>query len=386
MGINSNIFICNKIYYWFIRQSMNILFIVDNNSYDMLRFINLFKTRNNISVDIQKLLKKKEISELQKYLYRLVKKKKITHLIIQTLQNFNWEILIFLKKEFNLKLILISPDCPYNYDNLNRGILELFDLLYTFHVDYLKKYIRKGINAKFFTEPKFINYKNTKKKFDISFVGRGKNRVERKKILDDLKSLKNIKTKFLLDQEISDYKMIKIIKQSKIHLNFTDTSSATIFGTGWSNKRKVNSFKGRIINILGANTFCLSQNDSVTKKLFPNGKGVIYFNNIEDLKKKLLFYINNDKKRSEIISKIDKKYLSNFSHKTVKKRIMAELKNLNFSNKKNPKVNYNFVIIFFQLRNLVRLCLLFRSKKEFFFILKRIFFLLKSSFRIIFKF
>ena len=365
---------------------MNILFVVDNSSFDMLRFVNLFNTRNNISVDVQKLLKKKEIFELQEFLYRLIKKKKITHLIIQTLQNFNWEILIYLKKEFNLKLILISPDCPYNYDTLNGGILELFDLLYTFHIDYVKKYRKKGINTKFFTEPKFINYINIKKKFDISFVGRGKYRDERKKILNELKNLKDIKTKFLLDQEISDYKMTKIIKQSKIHLNFTDTSSATILGSGWANKRKVNSFKGRIINILGANTFCLSQNDSITKKLFPNGKGVIYFNNTEDLKKKVLFYINNDKERLKIISKIDKKYLSNFSHKTVKKRLITELKNLRFSNKKNPKVNYNSVIIFFQLRNLVRVFLLFRSKKEFFFILKRIFFLLKTYFRIIFKF
>lgn len=365
---------------------MNILFLVDNSSFDMLRFVNLFNTRNNISVDVQKLLKKKEISELQEFLYKLVKKKKITHLIIQTLQNFNWEILTYLKKEFNLKLILISPDCPYNYDTLNKGILELFDLLYTFHIDYVKKYKRKGANTKFFTEPKFINYKNTKKKFDISFVGRSKFRNERIKILNELKNLKNIKTKFLLDQQISDYKMIKIIKQSKIHLNFTDTSSATIFGSGWANKTRVNSFKGRIINILCANTFCLSQNDSVTKKLFPNGKGVIYFNNTEDLKKKVLFYIDNDKERLKIISKIDKKYLSNFSHRKVKKRIITELKNLRFSNKKNPKVNYNLVIIFFQLRNLVRVFLLFRSKKEFIFILKRIFFLLKSSFRIIFKF
>ena len=122
------------------------------------------------------------------------------------------------------------------------------------------------------------------------------------------------------------------------------------------------------------------------QKIFPNGKGVIYFNNTEDLKKKILFYINNDKERLKILSKIDKKYLSNFSHRTVKKRIITELKNLRFSNKKNPKVNYNLVIIFFQLRNLVRVFLLFRSKKEFFFILKRIFFLLRSSFRIIFKF
>ena len=217
-------------------------------------------------------------------------------------------------------------------------------------------------------------------------MGRSKYRNERIKILNELKNLKNIKTKFLLDQQISDYKMIKIIKQSKIHLNFTDTSSATIFGSGWANKTRVNSFKGRIINILCANTFCLSQNDSVTKKLFPNGKGVIYFNNTEDLKKKVLFYIDNDKERLKIISKIDKKYLSNFSHRKVKKRIITELKNLRFSNKKNPKVNYNLVIIFFQLRNLVRVFLLFRSKKEFIFILKRIFFLLKSSFRIIFKF
>ena len=365
---------------------MNILFVVDNSSFDMLRFVSLFNTKNNVSIDIQKLLKKKEIFELKKFFYRLVKKKKITHLIIQTLQNFNWEILIYLKKEFKLKLILISPDCPYNYGTLNKGILELFDLLYTFHIDYVKKYKKKGVNTKFFTEPKFINYKNIKKKFDISFVGRGKNRDQRKKILDELKSLKNIKTKFLLDQEISDYKMINIIKQSKIHLNFTDTSTATIFGSGWANKIKINSFKGRIINILGVNTFCLSQKDSVTKKLFPNEKGVIYFNNTEDLKKKVLFYINNDKERLRIISKIDKKYLSNFSHKTVKNRLIKELKNLRPSNKKNPKVNYNFVIIFFQLRNLVRDLLLFRSKKEFFFILKRLFFLLKASFGIIFKF
>ena len=44
---------------------MNILFVVDNSSFDMLRFVNLFNTRNNISVDVQKLLKKKENSELQ---------------------------------------------------------------------------------------------------------------------------------------------------------------------------------------------------------------------------------------------------------------------------------------------------------------------------------
>lgn len=365
---------------------MNILFIVDNNSFDMLRFVNLFNSKRNISINLQKLLKKKEISELQEFLYRLIKKKKITHLIIQTLQNFNWEILIYLKKQFNIKVVLISPDCPYNYGTLNKGILELFDLIYTFHIDYVEKYRKKGINAKFFTEPKYINYKNLKKKIDVSFVGRGKNRNERKKILNELKNLKNIKTKFLLDQEISDLRMIKIIKQSKIHLNFTDTSTATIFGSGWTNKKKVNSFKGRIINILGTNTFCLSQKDNVTKKLFPNGKGVIYFNNIKDLKKKILFYIKNEKERLGVISKIDRKYLSYFSHKAVKERLLIELKNLHFSNKRNPKVNYNFVIIFFQLRNLLRVFLLFRSKRELKFIFKRIFYLLTVSFKIIFKF
>jgi len=80
---------------------MKLLFILDNSSFDMLRLLNLFKSKENVSIDIQNLLRKIEISNLQAYIEKKVEEKKITHIVIQTLLNFNWEILIKLKKKIS---------------------------------------------------------------------------------------------------------------------------------------------------------------------------------------------------------------------------------------------------------------------------------------------
>ena len=204
-------------------------------------------------------------------------KNKITHIIIQSFLWFDYIFLKNLKEKYNLNLILLSGDCNYLYKSLNFYIGGIFDLILTVEKRFEYKYQKHGIKSKFFIFPLSVDLrKNVKKIYDVSFVGNTKRKHKREYYLNHLDILKNkYKLKIITNKFINQKDLLKIIRQSKISLNFTGRTSD--YSNIFSDSK--NAFKGRALDIISQKTFCLSEHDYSTKKLIKSGNGIIYFNN-----------------------------------------------------------------------------------------------------------
>jgi hypothetical protein len=331
---------------------------------------------NSFIINKTEFVKKNGLLKFFLHLENFIKKEVITHVIIDTFLNFDYDYLFNIKKKFNFYLILLASDDSYDFNIITKQIACNFDFILT--SCFLKKnyYKKKGIPSEFFIFPlkKKNNYK--KKKYDISFIGNTYHKIERLEYLNILKK-NQYKKKILINQNIDKKEMIKIIQESKINLNFT---GSTYFF--WFKFYKIDkySFKFRIAEILSAQSFCLSQYELNTAKIFLEKKGVVYFKNKNDFLDKINFYLKNEKAREDIVKKIDNKIILKIDQKNFEKYFFQLIKKIK-KNKSIVKYEYKDTLIhfFFKIRHLIKQILHFQSLDDILFILNRIIFIVRKS-------
>tara|TARA_A100001015_G_scaffold192929_1_gene215010 strand:- start:73 stop:1140 length:1068 start_codon:yes stop_codon:yes gene_type:complete len=161
--------------------------------------------------------------------------------------------------------------------------------------------INKIKNNKYVNDVTFIGSYEKERANDINFLANNGiviniygNGWENK-----LKGSKNIK----LNEPIYGKEFFKKIYSSKINLAFL-------------RKKNNDVYNSKTVEILSAGGFMMSEYSSYIEKFFKKNVHVIYFLNKEDLLKKIIFYLQNNKKR-EMIKKSAfdkyKKLLTNYS-------------------------------------------------------------------------
>ena len=305
-------------------KNIRILIALDFNSQDNNNFFNCLK-KSSIKFDFNEFKKKKTLNNLENNLEKIILKNKITHIIIQSFLWFDYEILKNLKEKYNLNLILLSGDCNYLYKSLNFYIGGIFDLILTVEKRFEYKYQKHGIKSKFFIFPLSVDFrKNVKKIYDVSFVGNTKRKHKREYYLNHLDILKNkYKLKIITNKFINQKDLLKIIRQSKISLNFTGRTNYS-----WTNffSDSKNTFKSRALDIISQKTFCLSEHDYSTKKLIKSGNGIIYFNNEIELISKIKYYLQNEDRINLVIKNFKSSFLRKYNKNEFIKTILKILK------------------------------------------------------------
>ena len=348
-------------------KNIRILIALDFNSQDNNNFFNCLK-KSSIKFDFNEFKKKKTLNNLENNLEKIILKNKITHIIIQSFLWFDYEILKNLKEKYNLNLILLSGDCNYLYKSLNFYIGGIFDLILTPDILYTHKYKRLGANSEFFLYPKNLNYKKKVKRiFDVSFVGNTLHKHKREYYLNHLDILKNkYKLKIITNKFINQKDLLKIIRQSKISLNFTGRTSD--YSNIFSDSK--NAFKGRALDIISQKTFCLSEHDYSTKKLIKSGNGIIYFNNEIELISKIKYYLQNEDKIQTIINNIDQFFLLKYSKKKYYDTIIRSI--ITTKNRKKLILKDSLFLKLFRFIYYVKRLIQFNSFGEFCYLNKKI--------------
>tara|TARA_Y100001972_G_C7667883_1_gene338364 strand:- start:5940 stop:6866 length:927 start_codon:yes stop_codon:yes gene_type:complete len=183
-----------------------------------------------------------------------------------------------------------------------------FDIAFTVHHDF-KKYQEKT-NVPFYHLPFAANeeiYKDYKidKINDISFSGiiRSDQTMNwREKIYNDLENefWKNIKHNFSDHKHDNIYDYAKRLNTSKVWLS--TTGPADLVGT-------------RYYEVMLTGTTLLMCNKFDYLGILKDGFNCVMFDSLSDFKKKLSYYLNNDKERNEIINNAREDALKNHTWK-----------------------------------------------------------------------
>lgn len=168
---------------------------------------------------------------------------------------------------------------------------------------------------------------DTKKDIDVSFIGY-MDKGNRKDIIQYLKKHGiNIQSfghgsdngSVTLDE------MVTIFNRSKININLTQIDFFE-----WIKKvdplivRKTQN-KGRPIEIALTKSFCLSEYSPAICKLFECDKEIVTYTDLDDLVKKIKFYLKNDKLREEIASNAYKKALNLYEYEVYFSTVIKQL-------------------------------------------------------------
>lgn len=201
------------------------------------------------------------------------------------------------------------------------GFSKHYDVIYTYSLDDYELINSISNNCVFIPamcEEAVYHNDNLKRDIDISFIGKiypEKDYGDRYKILcklvNDMPKLNifiggecaplrhpkkfiewhsnPLYKKAFNNKQISKNECNEIYNKSKIAISMERN------GTG-------NSWSGRLVNLFGTNTFVLASDDSEMLKNYFEGC-YVHFNNYDDLKEKIHFYLENEEKRNRVANK-----------------------------------------------------------------------------------
>lgn len=198
-----------------------------------------------------------------------------------------------IRNNLNIPTINIYLDDAHKF-KLVSGIAHAFDLNITTCKYALAKYEKQKANAIYLPEGanpnKYVN-KNVVKDIDISFVGaRYGNRFAVIQALQDKGYKVQVWGKKWPKGKISFEEMINVYNRSKIVIGFARTSS----------KPKITSIKGRDFEVPICGTFYLCEYNSELCDWFVQGKEIIFWEDIQDLLKKVDYYLKHNNEREKV--------------------------------------------------------------------------------------
>ena len=253
-------------------------------------------------------------------LYKKLGRDKMNDLLIKTVKDLKPHLLFCSLFEEQLKKEVIAEisntktttltwfyDDTWRFDNFCRLWSRVFNWTATTEEFMVEKYSKIGSNAiylPFAINPKVYKPYKVAKSYDVTFVG-GPHGF-RNQYYEKLKS-ENIKTTFFGESwagRLSTKNMVKLFSQSKINLNFAETSYQGNLPL-WYLRRfnlipRIHQRKARIFEIPGSGGFELSGWSKGIEKLYEPGKEIEIFKSTGELIEKCRYYLKNSKKREKI--------------------------------------------------------------------------------------
>jgi spore maturation protein CgeB len=273
---------------------------------------------------------------------------------------FSDEFLKYLKQKPKVNSIAWMSDDHWRFDNYSKKKLKLFNYIVTTDENSVLKYKSNGFDNIILSQWGFNNYSysntdlNDKKKiFDVSFVGQPHS--NRRNIIKKLtKDGFNVycRGNGWENGRVEFDEMIDIFQKSKINLNFSSSSTNknfknfikiflkksgntyrfynlfTIF-TNIKNyfKKNTRQIKGRVFEITGLGCFLISENVEYLNKYFSIDKEIVTFDNYNDLKKKINFYLTKEDIRSKVAENAKKRTLAEHTFEKRFSEIFSIIKN-----------------------------------------------------------
>lgn len=233
--------------------------------------------------------------------------------------NLNPHINTYYKlKNMGIKLCFMWPDTNKWAIDIILNLKDVIDLSISWDnpVSTLHTNTVFPTNHKFMWTPEDGNlFYNDIKDIDVSFVG-STNYPDRNNILSTLL----IKRHIYIDggqrnRQLTPDKYAKIIRSSKICINFSKSPCQTYYQT-----------KGRVFETLSSKGLLLESKNQSTSKFFTPGIDYVEFEDAEDLCQKIDYYLNNEKERINIATNGYLKYHEYYSSQIFWNKILEKLK------------------------------------------------------------
>lgn len=254
-------------------------------------------------------------------IYQKLGRDKMNDLLFKTVKDLKPDLLFCSLFEEQLKKEVLSEisktktttftwfyDDSWRFDNFCRQWIPAFNWIGTTEEFMVKKYQEVGfdnaIYLPFAVNPQVYKPEKVKKIFDVTFIG-GPHGF-RNHYYEKLKSA-NIKTTFFGETwagRLSYKDMVKLFSQSKVNLNFTETSyqgnQFTFYLRRFNLIPRIKQHKARIFEIPGSGGFELSGWTKGIENLYEPGKEIEIFKSSGELIEKCQYYLKETKKREAI--------------------------------------------------------------------------------------
>ncbi|HNR64807.1 MAG TPA: glycosyltransferase, partial [Atribacterota bacterium] len=220
-----------------------------------------------------------------------------------------------------IKTITWQIDDPFmlteNYGIETRKKLPFYDVIYTTNKASIENHYKNmGLSNKvnflpFGYDPMFHKNLNLEKQYNVSFVG--SNFPTRQKLYLSKFSC-NVNTFGILpNSRITHYKMVEIVNQSKINLNFADQPV-----------NGVRCLKNRVMEVLGCEQFLLTEIFPELEEMFKPGEDLDCFSSAEEMNSKIDFYLKNTSAR-EKIAKSGAEKIRKYQYKNITSQIINNI-------------------------------------------------------------
>jgi len=204
--------------------------------------------------------------------------------------------------------------CYYAYDDprpwiflqhtLDAEVHVDYDIVFSAHKKFVKIYENLGAKSywlPFAADPRINRPWKVNKDLDLLFIGNIPSGSKRARILFELlKWIKGIgkKLSFMIARAfLHDYAYL--INRAKIVLNISTWNELTM----------------RIFEVLGSGSFLLTDENEEVKELFIPRQHLDIFKSFEDLKDKILYYLENDSERANIAAQGHKYVYANHTYR-----------------------------------------------------------------------
>jgi spore maturation protein CgeB len=319
-------------------------------SFEHINFFQTLQKMQNVKkldyIPIDEIIKINGKDFLNELIINKVKKEKYDLIFFFLFKDeFYPETLKYLKDTLSIPTIAWMADDHWRFENYSKYYANLYTLYVTTDEKSLLKYKKKKITNVVLSQWACNHYLSgshvTKKNLKVSFVGMsyGSRRTD----IDYLKKDSEIN----LDcwgsgwprGKLSNQEMLDVFKNSSVNLNFTKSSNqkniktlAKIFLKKEQSKYKFNTksqikdnikiflqkntrqIKGRIFEVTGVGGFLLTENCDYLERYFELDKELITFENIEEAKEKIKFYLKNQKIITLISENARKKVLNEHTY------------------------------------------------------------------------
>ncbi len=250
------------------------------------------------------------------------------------------------------QVLLFFGDDDTQFENFSRYFMLFVDYGLIFQKKYISHYHKDGIENVFPIIGVNTNHfkpLNVKKKYDVTFIGAPKGKSSgRYKLIKFLKENKvNIKLfgwnwekypelKEIYGGPLESNKMVEILNQSKINLNFSKDHKGALL-----------QINGKFFEGGACKTFVLTEYCKDYLELFKEGKEIVMFKDKEELLRKIKYYLKNEKQREKITKTAYEKIIKNFGVDADLKKIFKEIhaKNKKLTHKSLPKANKKHICL-----------------------------------------
>jgi len=257
-------------------------------------------------------------------------------------------------KEISKKTVTFNWfwDDHWRFDNYSKYWASCFNWIATTDSLAINKYYKIGYKNVIKTQwaCNHFLYKplNLEKIYDLTFIGQPHGK--RKKIIKKIKKagLKiNCWGKGWPRGRISQEEMIKIFSQSKINLNFSNSSirpplkaiGGIFLGRHWIsnlrsfiNRRRRKQIKGRNFEIPGCKGFLITDSADNLEDYYQDGKEIVIYKDVDDLIDKIKYYLTCPEERERIA---EAGYQRTLKDHTYEKRFQKIFKTIGLYNSVN---------------------------------------------------